>query len=420
MRSSRAITRLLRALAAAVLLMLPAIVTTAGATPAPPGWSAAWTTALYRADRFVGPNWAEQGFTNQTLRQVVRVTQGGAAARIVLSNRFGTTPLRIGGANVARGLTDAGIVPETLRTLTFGNAVATEIPPGAELATDPVLLPLAPFDELSITLYLTDATGPVTQHSQAFETAYRADGDQRADTGGAPFTETTAAWYYLSRVEVADILPRTAGIVAFGDSITDGVGSTVDAGNRFPDELAELLAAQGTPRAVLNQGIGGNRVTVDSGWMGESALRRFRHDVLDQPGIATVIILEGINDIGLSVGAPEIGEPAVPVSAEQLIAGYRELIAQARARGLRVIGATMLPMEGSPYYSAAAEAERAAVNQWIRASGEYDAVIDFDAALADPAAPRRLAAPYDSGDHLHPSDAGYTAMAAAAAAVDLG
>ncbi|GGK48161.1 SGNH/GDSL hydrolase family protein [Nocardia camponoti] len=414
---THAIASLLSALALVALLMLPTTGATADTPPAPPGWSAAWATSLYRADKFPAPNWSDGGFSNHTLRQVVRVTEGGVAARIQLSNRHGTAPLRITGASIARSASDAAIVPNTLRPLTFGNAGSVDIQPGTDLLTDPILFPLAPFDALTVSLHIAEATGPATQHSQAIETSYRAVGDHRDNTDGAAFTETTQAWYYLSRVEVAGVAPRTSGIVTFGDSITDGVGSTADTNHRFPDELAELLAAQGNPRAVVNLGIGGNRVNVDSSWLGESARRRFAQDVLTQPGISTVIILEGINDIGLSAGAPEVGEPPAPVSADELIAGHRDLIAQARSRGLRVIGATLLPMQGSPYYSAEAEAKRQSVNHWIRTSGEYDAVIDFDTALADPDAPQRLAAAFDSGDHLHPSDAGYTAMAHAAAAV---
>lgn len=420
MRPRNVSALLLRALTLVALLIAPMTVTTAGASPTSPGWSAAWTTSLYRADKFPTPNWSESGFVNHTLRQVVRVSEGGVATRIQLSNRYGTAPLRITGASLARSDSGAAIVPNTLRPLTFGNAESVTLAPGTDLLTDPVPLPVAPFDALTITLHLAEATGPITQHSQALETAYRAVGNHLADTTGTAFTETTQAWYFLSRVEVANIVPRTAGIVAFGDSITDGVGSTPDTDNRFPDELSEHLAAQGTPRAVLNQGIGGNRVTVDSGWLGNSAQRRFRQDVLDQPGISTVIILEGINDIGLSPGAPAIGEPATPVSADQLIAGHRNLISQARSRDLRVIGATLLPMQGSPYYSPTAESQRTTVNHWIRTSGEYDAIIDFDTTLADPTNPQRLSPTYDSGDHLHPSDAGYTAMAAAATAIDLG
>ncbi|MFI9538058.1 SGNH/GDSL hydrolase family protein [Nocardia fusca] len=414
------VIRIFRVLVVAVLLLLPVSATTAGAAPTVPDWSSAWTTSLYRTDKLIGPHWQETGFADHTLRQVVRVSRGGIAARLVLSNRFGTSPLRITGANLARSGGAAAVVPETVRPLTFGHAQAFDVAPGTEVVSDPVVLPVAAFDALAITLYLAEAIGPVTQHTQASRTAYRAVGDHRADSTGAAFTETTRSWYYLSRIDVANLVPGPAGIVAFGDSITAGVGSTVDTDNRFPDELAERLAAHGTPRAVLNAGIGGNRVTVDSTWLGDSALRRFRRDVLDRSGVSTVIILEGINDIGLSSGAPEVGEPAVPVDAETLIAGHRDLIGQARAAGLRVIGATLLPMKGSPYYSAATEAERTAVNRWIRSSGEYDAVIDFDLAVADPADPQRLVDAYDSGDHLHPSDAGYTAMAAAAAAVDLG
>ncbi|MFC9894269.1 SGNH/GDSL hydrolase family protein [Nocardia sp. NPDC127579] len=344
---------------------------------------------------------------------MIRVSSGGATTRVRLTNRYGTAPLTVSGATLAVTAAGAEIRPETLRTLTIGGKSAFEIPAGADLATDPAALPVAPFQSLTITLYLAEPTGPATQHAQAFETSYRATGDHRADPAGAAFTDTTRSWYYLSGVEVLDALPHRAGVVAFGDSITDGVGSTPDADNRYPDELAERLAAEGNPRAVLTQGIGGNRVTVDSSWLGDSGRRRFRADVLDQPGVGTVIVLAGINDIGLSTGGADAPDTVVPVTADDLISGYRNLIEQARAQGIRIIGATLTPIQGSPYDSPAAEAKRQAVNTWIRTSGDYDAIVDFDAALRDPAAPARLAPAFDSGDHLHPSDAGYAAMAAA-------
>ncbi|MFD0363159.1 SGNH/GDSL hydrolase family protein [Nocardia sp. GCM10030253] len=411
--------RTLRALVILLLLLSP--VTAANAGPAstqPAGWTAVWAASPHLPSKAATPNWAEVGFANHTLRQVVRVSDGGPATRVRLTNRYGARPLTVTAATIARSGPDGSIQPDTLRHLTVNLAMSFRVAAGADLATDPVLLPLAPLESVTITLYFAEPTGPATQHAQAFATTYRAAGDHRADPTAAAFAETTMSWYYLAGVDVTNVVQRRAGVVAFGDSITEGVGSTLNADNRFPDELAERLAAAGTARPVLNQGIGGNRVTVDSSWLGDAALRRFRQDVLDQPGVGTVIILEGINDIGLSAGAPEIGEPAVPVSAGQLIAGHRDLIRQARSRGLRVIGATILPYRGSPY-PPEGEAERDAVNQWIRTSGEYDAVIDFDTVLADPADRDRLNPVYDSGDHLHPNDAGYRAMAAAVNPADL-
>ncbi|MET8774698.1 SGNH/GDSL hydrolase family protein [Nocardia sp. NPDC004654] len=412
--------RTVRALLALLLILLPFTAAGAAARPAdPPGWTTAWATSPHPPSRAFVTNWAQQGFANQTLRQVVRVSEGGLTTRVRLTNRYGAAPLTITGATIARTAGAGAIRPETLSPLTAGLSPTFEIAPGADLVTDPVALPLNAFDSITITLYFAGPTGPATQHAQAVATTYRAAGDHRADPTAAAFTETTPTWYYLAGVEVADLLPNPPAIVAFGDSITDGVGSTTDADNRFPDELAERLAAAGAPRAVLNQGIGGNRVTVDSDWLGESALHRFQRDVLDQPGVGTVIILEGANDIGLSAGAPTLGEPPVPVSADQLIAAHRELIARARAAGLRVIGATILPFGDSPYDSPEAEAKRLAVNEWIRTSGEYDAVVDTAAVLADPADPSRLNPAFDSGDRLHPNDAGFRAMAQAVDLADL-
>jgi lysophospholipase L1-like esterase len=270
---------------------------------------------------------------------------------------------------------------------------------------------------VTITLYLAAATGGATYHAAAQATSYRAAGDHRADLGAGAFTEVSRSWYYVSGVDVLGAAQRSPGVVAFGDSITDGTGSSADTNSRFPDELAERLAAAGRPRAVLNEGIAGNRVTVDSLWFGDRATGRFRRDVLDQPGVGTVIVLAGINDLGISelASAPPgpIFAPFTEVSAEQLIADQLNLIRQARARGLRVIGATLLPVKGSAYYTEESEAKRDQVNQWIRTSGEYDAVVDFDRLMAFPSDHDELRPDYDSGDHLHPSDAGYRAMAAA-------
>ncbi|MEV5836185.1 SGNH/GDSL hydrolase family protein [Nocardia sp. NPDC052112] len=411
--------RSVRALVALLLLLLPATVGTAGANPPKPFvWTTVWATSAHRPSKASVVNWAETGFANQTVRQVVRVSDGGLATRVRLTNRYGTTPLAVAGATIARSAADGAIRPETVQNLTVGLAPSFHIAPGADLVTDPAVLPLAPLESVTITLYLAEPTGPATQHAQSFATTYRANGDHRADATAAAFTETSQSWYYLAGVEVANLAPPRSAVVAFGDSITDGVGSTGNADNRYPDELAERLDAAGTPRAVLNEGIGGNRVTVDSSWLGDSARTRFRHDVLDQPGVGTVIILEGTNDIGLSSGAIA-ADTVVDVSPEQLIATYRDLIRQARDAGLRVLGATLLPFGDSPYFNEAAETKRLAVNEWIRTAGEYDDVVDLDAALADPTNPHRLAPAYDSGDHLHPNDAGYRTMAATIDVADI-
>ncbi|MFE9323001.1 SGNH/GDSL hydrolase family protein [Nocardia sp. NPDC052278] len=411
--------RTVRALVALLLMLLPATVGTASANPPKPFvWTTVWATSAHQPSKAFVANWAESGFTNQTVRQVVRVSDGGLTTRVRLTNRYGTTPLVVAGATIARSAADGAIDPDSVQNLTVGFAPSFRIAPGADLVTDPAALSPAPLESVTITLYLAEPTGPATQHAQSFATTYRANGDHRADPTAAAFTETSQSWYYLTGVEVANVAPPRSALVAFGDSITEGVGSTSNSDNRYPDELAERLAAAGIPRAVLNEGIGGNRVTVDSSWLGESARTRFRHDVLDQPGVGTVIILEGTNDIGLSSGVTAV-DTVVDVSPEQLITTYRDLIGQARAAGLRVLGATLPPFGDSPYFNDAAENKRLAVNEWIRIAGEYDAIVDLDAALADPTDPHRLAPAYDSGDHLHPNDAGYRTMAATVDLTDI-
>ncbi|MEV4426485.1 SGNH/GDSL hydrolase family protein [Streptomyces sp. NPDC049602] len=379
-----------------------------------PAWRGAWAASPQSATAPFGPNWSQQGFDNHTVRQVVRVTATGTRARIELTNRYGTGPLRITGATVARTAAGSAVEPGSVRTLRFGHRPSVTIPAGETLLSDAVNLPVHAFENLTVTLYLADATGPATFHSFSSATSYRADGDHRADLSGAAFRETSSSWYFLSGVEVTGgrETARRDGIVAFGDSITDGVGSTTDADNRYPDELAERLAAAGRPRAVLNHGIGGNQVVNDTTWAGEKAVARFEKDVLTEKGVGTVILLEGLNDIGGS-GPSFPGGPTPEVSVNQLIEGHRTLIRQAHAKGLKVVGATLTPVGGSFYETPVNEAKREAFNTWVRTSGAYDAVVDFDRVVADPADPDRILPAYDSGDHLHPNDAGYHAMAGA-------
>ncbi|MGW0517182.1 SGNH/GDSL hydrolase family protein [Crossiella sp. NPDC003009] len=342
------------------------------------------------------------------------------AVRIRLANTYGATPLTVTGATVARNAGGAAVQPGSVRRLTVGGASTFTVPAGAELASDPVPLPVRALDSVTVTLYFAAPTGPATYHAQAMTTSYRATGDHTADLRATAFTESTASWYHLNGVDIIGAACRRDGVVLFGDSLTDGYGSTPGADNRYPDELAERLAATGHPRAVLNQGIGGNRMTVDSAWLGDKATTRFHRDVLDQPGVGTVIVLAGINDIGMSEARQPLATPYTEVSAAEIIAGHRELIRQARAKGLRVIGGTMPPMKGSRYYTPLSEAKRDEVNTWLRTSDEYDAVIDFDRALAWPTDTDQLDPAFDSGDHLHPNDAGYRAMADAVNIPDLG
>lgn len=386
-----------------------------GTAPQPDrgAWQGGWAASPQAPTEVFTPNWSQRGFVDQTVRQVVRVSTGGTRARVELSNRYGDAPLRITGATVARTDDGASVEKGSVRRLSFGKGRSVTVPAGSDVTSDAVPFRTHALESLTVTLYLAGPTGPATFHMMSSATSYRARGDHRADHDGAAFTETSESWYYLTGVEVSGGgAPRRDGVVAFGDSITDGVGSTADTDNRYPDELAERFAATGRPRSVLNHGIGGNQVTNDTDWAGEKGVARFAKDVLDEPGVGTVIVLEGINDIGAS-GAGAVGAPTPEVSVAQVIAGHRSLIRQAHARGIKVIGATLTPIKGSFYDSAVNEAKRDAVNDWIRTSGAYDDVVDLDRAVADPGDPDSIAPAYDSGDHLHPSDAGYRAMAEA-------
>ncbi|MFI6786761.1 SGNH/GDSL hydrolase family protein [Nonomuraea sp. NPDC050383] len=401
---------------------LSALVIALGSSTAVPGhahaavdqradWRAAWTAAPQRPSAGFEPNWSEEGFSGQSVRQVVRPTAGGSSLRIRLSNDYGPSPVRLTGATVALAGQGASVRPESVRHLTFGHAGSTSLPARGRLVSDPVRLDVRPFQSVAVTLYFAGTTGPATFHSQAYAGSFRARGDHRADTAASAFTQMTHSWYYLSGLDVTGGAKTGDAVVAFGDSITDGFGSTADADGRYPDELAERLAALGRPRPVLNAGIGGNLVLNDSAWYGDHSAARFRRDVLDQPGVGTVIVLEGVNDIGFSESDTPTYKPAPVVSADELIAGYRRLIRQAHAKGVRVVGATLLPFKNSDHWGEHAAAVSDAVNQWIRTSGEYDAVVDLDRGMASPGDPDVLDPAYDSGDHLHPDDAGYTAMA---------
>ncbi|KOX23053.1 G-D-S-L family lipolytic protein [Saccharothrix sp. NRRL B-16348] len=374
------------------------------------GWNATWAASPHAPTDVFGPGWGTVGFDDHTVRQVVRISDGGAAVRIRLSNAYGTSPLVVTGATVARTEQGAAVRPNTVRHLTFGGGRSVTVPVGGEVVGDLAPLAVAPLSQVTVTLYLAGKTGPATGHAFASATSWRASGDHRADAAADAFTETSTSWYYLDAVEVVDATPRREVVVAFGDSITDGTASTVDADNRYPDELAERLRGR---RGVVNAGIGGSRVLNDSSCFGEKATARFERDALAQPDVRTVILLEGINDIGFNQFPIDCTTPNPVVTAAELIAGYRDLIGQAHAKGVRVVGGTLLPFKGAAYYTDAGEAVRDEVNAWIRTSGEFDAVVDFDRAMADPADPDALRPAYDSGDRLHPNDVGYRAMAEA-------
>ena len=347
-----------------------------------------------------------RNFNNQTLRLIVHTSIGGDRIRVVLSNAFGTAPLVVGAANVALRDKDSAIVSRSSRSLKFSGSASTTVPSGAMIISDPVDLALPPTSDLVVDLYVpgdTAASGSaVTMHTGANQTSYVSSTGNYAGAETFPVATTTGSWFVLSRIEVA--APAAAGaIVALGDSITDGTRSTVNTNHRWPDLLAKRLAGANGPRmAVMNAGIAGNRVLLDNA--GPNALARFDRDVLSQTGVTHVIVMEGINDIGQARANP------LP-SAADLIGAHRQLILRAHARGLKIYGATLTPFEGAAYFTAEGEAKRAALNEWIRTGKEYDGVIDFDAAVRDPNQRTKFLAQYQSGDNLHPSDAGYQAMA---------
>jgi lysophospholipase L1-like esterase len=353
------------------------------------------------------PGLTNQGFNNQTLRQIVHTSVGGDRVRVRLST-FGASAIVIGAAHIALREMGAAIVPESDRTLTFSGQPSITIPPGAVVLSDAVDLDVPALGELAVSIFVPGSTGPATWHFVALQTSYISPPGDFTASAVMPVDSTNQAWFWLAGVDVM-ASKQTGAIVTFGDSITDGPGSTPEINNRWPDHLARRLMAQpgNHKMGVLNAGLTGNRLLHDS--LGPNALARFDRDVLTPTGVAHVIVLLANNDIWT-------GEvfPADFVTADQIIEGHRQLIERAHARGLKIYGGTLTPFGGfTPFgftLSPGTEAMRQAVNAWIRTSGEYDAVIDFDEAVRDPQDPTRLLPLYDSGDHLHPNDLGYEAM----------
>ncbi|THD82092.1 MAG: SGNH/GDSL hydrolase family protein [Phenylobacterium sp.] len=348
-----------------------------------------------------------------TLRQAVRLSLGGRRVRVRLSNAFGTAPLRIDAVHLARGAAGAArIDPASDRALTFDGRPEVSIPAGADYLSDPVDLPVAALTTLTISMHLADAPARQTGHPGSRATSYLASGNQVA---AADLTAVRKAWHWWQLAGVEVERPGGAAIVTLGDSITDGAGATTDGDNRWPDVLAARLQADPKTRGlgVLNAGIGGNRVLLDD--VGPNALARFDRDVLSPAGVRYLIVLEGINDLGTLARTQPVSPQAHADLTARMIGAYRQIALRARSHGIKVIGATILPDGGSGYYhpDALSEHDRQVLNAWIRAPGHFDAVVDFDAVTRDPADPRRIAARYDSGDGLHPSPAGYKAMAEA-------
>lgn len=386
------------------LLALTAIACAQPATQAPQPmgtrWLATWTASPSDGPRRPPRDSVDRTPTlvNQTLRLIIRTSIAGDHVRIRLSNEYGDQPLVIASAHIAVRDSGARIDAGTDRPLTFGGRSRLRILPGAVAFSDPVTLAVPALRDLAISLHIADSARLVTRHALALQTSYIGRGDV---SGNASFTpETTlVVWPFLTGVDVTNGA-ATGVIVAIGNSITDGALSTRDANTRWPNVLASRLSVGNTPTAVVNAGISGGRVLTYGA--GPSALARFDRDVLTTPGITHVILLEGINDIGRSA--------TDGVTADDIIFGYRQLITRAHERGVKIIGATLTPAGPRASFTPALEARRAAVNTFVRTSGEFDGVIDFDAITRDPANPLQFLPRYDSGDHLHPGDAGYKAM----------
>ncbi len=404
----------LLALAAALALAGP--VATLAAPRAKPAvvaapaqtWSAAWGAAPLASVAVPRVN-EVRAFSDITVRQVVRLNLGGDAVRLRLTNELGDKTLKVGAVSVGLAGPDGKLLAAPI-PVTFGGRPEAEIPPGAPLLSDPVALPVKAMDRLSVGLFFVEPSAPAGHRMRLFLSP---QGNHTAKTD-IPGEQVSKGPGLVSGVEVRGAGPRPV-LVAIGDSITEGSGSTANADLGWPEQLAARIAARGGAWSVVNQGVGGGRLLREVS--GPSALSRFDRDVLSVPGVAAVVVLEGINDIGR---AAQPGYATEAVTAEQLITGYRQLIERARARGVKVYGGTILPFEGANYYHAAGEATRQAVNAWIRTSGAFDGVIDFEAAVKDPARPSQILTGLHQGDHLHPGDAGYALMAEAADRVVFG
>ena len=346
-----------------------------------------------------------------TLRQIVHLSTGGSTLRVHVSNAFGTSPLHLTSVHIARPVPSSApsIDAATDKVLTFFGKPDVRIPAGAEYLSDPIEYPVAPSSDLAVSIRYDEPPAQQTGHPGSRATSYVVHGDaiSAADLPGAKKVDH---WYQLSAIDVR--VAKGASIVALGDSITDGHGATTNGNDRWTDVLAKRLQASRKTRniGVLNQGIGGNHLLTDG--LGPNALARFDRDVLAQTGVRWLIVFEGVNDLG---GLTQMSDPpheAHLAFIDRVIASYEQVVARAHAAHIQVFGATITPYTGSDYYHppASNEADRQAINQWIRTPGHFDAVIDFDKALADPARPDHLAPGYDCGDHLHPSPAGYRVM----------
>ena len=353
---------------------------------------------------------AVEDLQDATLRQIVHLSVGGPELRVHVSNAFGKAPLHLTAVHVARPAAAGGgaIDPATDKALTFGGAQDVTVPAGAEFISDPVAFPVGPLSDLVITLHMDAAPASQTGHPGSRATSYVAHGDQ-VSAVSLPDAKKVEHWYQISGVDVA---APGAAVVTLGDSITDGRGSTTNGNDRWPDVLARRLQSDKKTHTVgvLNAGTGGNRVLLDG--LGPNALARFDRDVMAPSGVRYVIVLEGINDLGTFTREGNVGQAEHDALVHRILSAYEQMALRAHAHGIKVIGATILPFGESGYYRAspASDADRQAINQWIRTTKNFDAVVDFDKVVRDPAHPEQMLPAYDSGDHLHPSAAGYRVM----------
>lgn len=383
-------------------------------------WTASWGAAVQEG--FVDPadpdgHWGEAGFEDHSVRQVVRLSVGGSKLRLRLSNAYGSKPLEISGATLARSDGGAKARPDTFEDLTFDGSRTVTIPAGEDLVTDEIAISTSSFEQLAVTLRLEAPTGPTTMHRFTTATSFRVTGEHLYTPATPEYTkDQTNAWYYVSAVEVAREGPSsTSGaFMVFGDSLFDGVGTPVGADARFSDALAERLRAAGRPMGSVNASIAGNSLLSDSRCFGPKAIDRLTEELQARPGVTAVFIHIGANDIALAEDGDVCRKHNSPVSADELIAGHRALIETAHEHGVEAIGLTVIPTGGAvfPFTDDAGEQIRAELNEWIRTSGEYDHVVDAADELADPAAPGHLLPGYVSEDGLHPNEAGHLALSA--------
>jgi lysophospholipase L1-like esterase len=382
-------------------------------------WVGSWATAEQVPEP--GNSLASRDLRDATLRQVVHLSIGGEVLRVHISNAFGTAPFDCTSVHIALAASAASarIDASTDRPLSFSGRPSVTIPAGAEYISDPVAFAVAAESDLAITFHVDQPPEVETGHPGSRSTSYLVHGDHVADVD-LPGANTFDHWFNIAAVDVSAPAGATA-IVTLGDSITDGHGSTTNGNDRWPDDLVRRLRAAMPARClgVLNEGIGGNRLLDDG--LGPNALARFDRDVLAEAGVRYIIVQEGINDIGTFGLKGSMVQAAHDNLVRRIISAYEQIVLRAHAHDIRVFGGTLTPFTGSTYYKPGpmSEADRVAVNQWIRARGHFDAVIDFDEAVRDPRQPEVLVPEYDSGDHLHPSPAGYRAMAGAIRLADL-